>query len=160
MAFSAFTLKRLRRDSRGTSVLELALILPVLGLMLTGMIDLTRVIISRLDLEQAAQRTTDFAFARLPTSNDTTYLVNEAASAAGVPAANVTAQLFTECNGVQQVNFTDLCPSGEITARFVSIEIEEDVAMVFDWQALSGVFGSTVLPSSVTVQGDSIVRIQ
>jgi len=151
--------RRICRESRGTAVIELALILPVVLLLFTGMIDITRVILAKIDMEQAAQRTTDFALAKLPDSSDAQYLLDEAVAATGVDDADVTAELLLECNGTS-TDFATGCAAGQVSARFASISIDKEVEMLFDWHALSALFDSDVLPSSITVTGDSVVRFQ
>lgn len=153
-------LGRLRGDIRGTGIMELGLALPILMLLLVGAADISRLVATRIDLEQAAQRTTDFALAKRPNGTSGTYLRTEAAAAAGVPADNVTVDIFLECDGVRQDDFNTICASGESRARFVSISIADNVETMFDWGALSGVIGSDLLPSTVTVTGDSLVRFQ
>ena len=49
--------KLLRRDERGASVVELALVAPVFAALLLGMVDLSGAYSARLELEQAAQQT-------------------------------------------------------------------------------------------------------
>lgn len=152
--------RQICRETRGSAVIELSFILPIILLMFAGMIDLTRVAIARLDMEQAAQRTTDFALAKLPRDASATYLQTEAASAAGVATSAVTAEFFLECNGARQSEFTGSCASGQVTGRFASVSIRRDVTMLFDWHSLSTMFNSDILPSSVRVTGDSVVRFQ
>ena len=47
---------RLARDDRGASIVELALVVPIMGSLLIGMVDLSRAYSHKLKLEQAAQR--------------------------------------------------------------------------------------------------------
>jgi Flp pilus assembly protein TadG len=152
--------RRICSETRASAVIELSFILPIILLMFAGMIDLTRVAIARIDMEQAAQRATDFALAKLPTSASATYLQTEAAAAAGVEASAVTAEFFLECNGTRQGTFTAACPTGQVSGRFASVSIRRTVTMLFDWHSLSTMFNSDVLPSAVTVTGDSVVRFQ
>jgi len=156
----ARSFRRLIKDRKGLGTIELALVLPGLLLMLLGMTDMSRFISARIDVEQAAQRTTDYALAKRPSSDNATYLRNEAASAAGVSTNNVTAQIFLECDGVRQSNLNDTCPSGHTPERFVSISINRQVQTLFDWQALASVFGANVMASNITVTGNSLVRFQ
>jgi Flp pilus assembly protein TadG len=151
---------RLLRDNAGTGVMELALALPVLLLLLLGTIDTSRMIADKLDMEQAAQRTTDYALAKRPDSSNGTYLQNEAASAAGVPTSDVTVDIWLECDGVRQTDFSTACAAGQQQARYASVTIDKPVATLFNWSSLASFFGSKVLPASVTVQGDSVVRFQ
>ena len=147
-------------DARGMSAVELALVLPVLVMLLTGSIDVARGFAAKLDLEQAAQRTTDYALARKPASSDATYLKKEAAAAADVPESQVTAEIFLECDGVRQANFAATCPAGDYPARLVSVRIETTHNFSFDYGALTSLFGFRLLPASVTLSGDSTVRFQ
>jgi Flp pilus assembly protein TadG len=147
-------------DSSGVGLIELAFILPILLLLILGTIDLSRFVAARLDLEQAAQRTTDYALALRPTNANGTYLKNEAVAASGVPAANVTVDIFLECDGVRQSSFNNTCASGETRARYVSVSIVEQVQPIFDWASLSNFLGFSGFSSEITVTGDSLVRFQ
>lgn len=160
MSKTSNPIRGLFADNGGASLIELALVAPVLVVLFAGMVDISRVVAARLDLEQAAQRTTDLALAKRPTSDDGTYLKNEAASAAGVPATDATVEIFLECNGAKQAAFSGDCPAGQTRARFASVSIDRTVPMMFDWGAMSRMAGSNILPSSITVTGDSVVRFQ
>ncbi|TNE33186.1 MAG: hypothetical protein EP350_04735 [Alphaproteobacteria bacterium] len=152
--------RKLATDSAGFGAMELGLALPFLLLMCLGMIDASNLISTKIDYEQAAQRTTDFALAKRPTNSSTTYLVNEAVNASGLGADDITVELFLECDGVKQSNFNSVCEDGEASGRFVSVEISKDVATRFDWSALSRLIGYKAFNGTVTVTGDSLVRFQ
>jgi Flp pilus assembly protein TadG len=49
-------LPSLRADARGAAIIELALVAPILGLMVIGIVDLSNAFSKKLTLEQAAQR--------------------------------------------------------------------------------------------------------
>ena len=82
------------------------------------------------------------------------------ASAAGVPASDVTVDIFLECDGTRMTSFNDTCSAGQDRARFVNVQIDRDVDAVFNWSALSSMFGTSMLSSNITVRGDSLVRFQ
>ncbi|MBT0667134.1 pilus assembly protein [Novosphingobium profundi] len=147
-------------DRRGASIVELALVMPVLLLVLAGMVEVSRFVVARIDVEMAAQRTTDFVLAKRPQSADTTYIRTEAAKAAKVDASRVTAELFLECDGVRQSDFDGYCATTEESARYVHVAIAKSVELQFDWAALGALFGSRVIGSTITVEGDSLERIQ
>lgn len=154
-------IQRLFRDQSGVGFVELALAAPLLALMFLGMIDMSRVIATRVDLEQAAQRTTDLALGKRPPNGSTTYLVNEAVAASGVPASDVTVTLTCECDGVVQNKFTDICSPGQITKRFASVSIKKQVSTGFNWRIVGAMFtGGTATYTPITVVGDSLVRLQ
>lgn len=153
-------LRLLRQDSQGFGAMELALSLPFLMLLSLGMIDASTLIAAKIDYEQAAQRTTDYALAKRPQSSDGTYLVTIAKSAAGVEASNVTVKIALECDGTVQTDFNATCGSGEIPARFVGVRIQRNIATKFDWAAMARLLGVKGFDSTVTVVGDSRVRFQ
>ena len=154
------SLRSVCRDRTGTGAMELALALPILMLLLAGMIDMSRVISARIDMEQAAIRATDYALAIRPTSSNSTYIRDEAASAANVPTSDVTVQIFLECDGVRQSDFNTICSSGQDQARLVSVDIDRTVDSVFDWTSLARLVGGNVGQANITVTGSSVVRFQ
>ena len=160
LARIAHPMRKLASDKAGFGAMELGLALPFLLLLCLGMIDASNLISTKIDYEQAAQRTTDFALAKRPTNSSTTYLTAEAVRASGLEASKVKVELFLECDGVKQANFNSVCPSGEVSGRFVSVTITNNVATKFDWSALSRLIGYKAFDSTVTVTGDSEVRFQ
>ncbi len=153
-------LTSLAADERGTSYIELALIMPFLLLLLLGSVDMSRMISTRMDLEQAAQRTTDFALSSRPNGSDTSYLVAEAVAASGLSAQHVTVQLFLECNGERMSDFNAGCPGGNVRSRYVTVSIQDEVEPMFDWSNLGGLLGTSAFDSTFTITGDSTVRFQ
>jgi hypothetical protein len=147
-------------DERGVSAVELGVSLPILLMLTVGAVDVSNLISARLDLEQAAQRTTDLALASRPRSSDGAYLVAEAAAASGQPAGNVTVDIFLECDGERQDDFAAACDDGELRARFASVSISRDYEPMFDYRALSNLFGRRMIASSIRITGDSVVRFQ
>ncbi|MCJ2178501.1 TadE/TadG family type IV pilus assembly protein [Novosphingobium album (ex Hu et al. 2023)] len=147
-------------DGKGAAVIELAIVLPVLLFLVAGIIDVSRYICAKIDVEQAAQRTTAFALAKRPTGSSAAYLVPEAVAAAGVPSNNVTAQLFLECDGVRQSKYATPCNVGQSTARFVSVSIKRQVQLLFNWTALGRMLSAPAMASTITVTGSSLMRIQ
>lgn len=99
----------LARDERGASIVELALLAPVLGTLILGMIDLGQGFSARHDLQRAANRAIELAQTRrVSRSSDDTevsyqFVVNEAATAAGVATSAVTLTRWRECDRVVQL---------------------------------------------------------
>jgi len=161
MACNPFRLIRLlRRDDRGVALVELALSLPLLMLLCLGMIDVSRLVAAKIDLEQAAQQTTDYVLAKRPTDGKTARFVTEAASASGVASSGVTVQLYLECDGVLQGAVTGICATDQTTARYAYISIAKNVATEFNWTGFATMFDGKTHPSTVKVVGDSTVRYQ
>ena len=148
------------RNERGVSAVELGISLPILLMLTVGAVDVSNLISARLDLEQAAQRTTDLALASRPRTSNGDYLVAEAAAASGQPARNVSVDIFLECDGVRQPDFAAACPDDELRARFASVSIRRDYRPMFDYSKLAALFGRRMLSSSIRISGDSVVRFQ
>jgi hypothetical protein len=153
-------LRALAADERGLSVIELAIALPILLMLLLGAMDVSQMITAKLNMEQAAQRTTDFALSARPQNSDTAYLIAEAMRASGQPEENVDAAIYLECGGVREVDFYTDCPIGQSRARYVRIAIRQDVRPMVDWSSLGALIGYHGLSRSITVAGDSVVRFQ
>lgn len=114
-------LSRLRNDTAGAAVLELAIASPFLILALVGLVDLGRGFAERATLHSAVARTIEVAQAR---SNMSDYdaLVDEGASASGLPKENVLLAKWLECSGTKK-DFDGTCGANEETARFIELKI-------------------------------------
>jgi Flp pilus assembly protein TadG len=152
-------LRRLRRENDGASLIELGLALPLLMLLLLGMIDISRLVANTIDVEQSAQRITDYALAVRPPSNSTTYLQNEATRFIDANTDRATIRIFLECDGVAQ-SFNTVCADGADTARMVGVRVQRQMDYLFDWGYFAAYFGANGMGSTATVNGDSIVRFQ
>lgn len=111
------------RDQRGTSVVELALIAPMLAAVTMGIIDLSTGFSRRMEITEAVNRTVEKIAARnfqIPsnaTGPDFTYIKADAAEAGGVPVSAVTVSRWLECNGVEQNDFNGTCPADDSRAE-------------------------------------------
>src|SRR5260221_6607940 len=90
-------LQSLRRDQRGNSFIEFALIAPVLAAMLVGVVDISRAVSTKLQLEQAAQRAIELAQRTTYATTLNSSLQSEATSAAGT-GSSATVTAWMECN--------------------------------------------------------------
>ncbi len=159
-------LTRLRHDARGTAITELAIVAPILGTMLVGMTDLARGYSTKLQLEQAGQRSIEKI---MQTSFDTTAtaaIKTEAANTADVPESAVTVTYWRECrNGsgpwVRQTGasmddaYNGVCASGENYARYISVSISKVYTPMFAMKFLGANANGTY-----TILGKSGVRVQ
>ena len=139
------------RDARGVSTVELALIIPILMVVLAGSVDVARLISAKLRLQQAAERTAEMASAGKVGSTAFTSLQAEAATAANVPATQVTVTYWLECDGTKQTSFDGTCSSGQQVARFASISIASSYTPSFSWLLQGG---------SIALTGRASVRVQ
>jgi Flp pilus assembly protein TadG len=157
-------LSRLRSDSRGASMVEFALVLPVLGFFLLGTIDVTRAVIAKFTLEQAAQRTIEQV--SLGNRNRATYqfLQAQAAANAGIPVGQVVVTEWLECRNSTTgarttLLFTETCPSGTTSARFVEIAMWQRYMPSFTYPGGRRLAGLQA-DGSIRVEADAGVRVQ
>lgn len=146
---------RLWRDERGTSLIEMTFILPMLVMLGVGATDLAMCYARQLAVQQAASRTMEFAIAAGNKANFSATLKAEGATAANVAAANVTIDTWLECDGVRQTDVNGSCASAS-PARFASITITDTYSWMFEQLVPSW----NNAPYSVPLRGYAVVRIQ
>ena len=142
--------QELAREERGTSMIEFAMVAPFLGLLTLGIADFSRGFAERLALEGAAHRAVERAGVG-SSQSDYSFLRQEAATAAGVPLANVTFQNWLECGGTRMPNYDDPCGNNVQQARYILVKVEKDFKL------------SVTLPGQPQIMrlyGDAAVRVQ
>ena len=129
--------QRLRRDQRGASIVEIALLLPVMSTLIIGVADITRAYSQKLILEQAAYRAIEKVQQYQATESTYDTLKNEvvaAAASAGftdVTASNVAIDYWLECGGVRQSNYDSTCASLPLTARYITVDVTHTFTPMF-----------------------------
>lgn len=124
-------LRQLSEDERGTSVIEMGIVLPVLVTLVLGMSDVSRAYSHKLQLEQAAFRSIEKVQQYQTTSSTFSTLQTEAATAAGVPASNVTVKYWLECNGSESTTYETNCSSGQTYGRWIQVIIKKPYTPLF-----------------------------
>ncbi|TMJ15821.1 MAG: hypothetical protein E6G94_05880 [Alphaproteobacteria bacterium] len=130
MRLSLPRLRRLADDESGTSVIEFALMLPVLSLLVAGVIDLSEGLADRFALQQAVNRGLEIVQSKpLSTGADRktisyTFAKTEAERAA--PGSVVTIETWLECNGAVQGDFYGTCPDHQDTARYLRLRARKN----------------------------------
>lgn len=124
-------LKDILSNQQGTSVVELAIVAPVLAGLLVGMVDISNAYSTKLNAEQAAQSAIEKVFQKSADTTVTNTLVTEAARLASVDQSNVTTDEWVECDGTRQDNYTDSCTAGEDEARYLSVSVRATYTPMF-----------------------------
>jgi Flp pilus assembly protein TadG len=124
-------------DERGASVIEMAMVTPLLGGLLVGMVDISRAYSAKLQLEQSAYRAIEKVQGYQTTESTYSTLKTEAASAARnagfttVLDTDVVLDFWLECNGARQSVYDSVCPGGQTTARWVTVDIPAKFTPMF-----------------------------
>lgn len=153
----------LARDERGTSIIELALILPLLATLVVGIIDISSAFSAKLYLEQAAQRSIEKAVNGEKETAFFQTLNSEAMAAAGVTQSAVTVKYWLECNGVSQntspatmeADYGKKCPDNVPYSRYVNVRIQKIYAPIFKTMMKGNNADGTF-----TLVGEAGVRVQ
>ncbi len=123
--------RRLFRDERGVSVIEMGIVAPVLALFVVGIADLSQALSQQFTYQQAVNRSLELAMAN-PIQGDPaddqidySFLVEEAAAAADIDEDRVALDRWLQCDGARQADFTGSCATGQETARYISLSIDE-----------------------------------
>ena len=123
----------LARDERGTSIIEMAFVVPVFATLLLGVVDVSRAYSEQLQLEQAAYRAVEKVQQYQSSNSTVDTLKTEAATAAGITATtsnpNITYTLY--CDGVAQTNYNTTCGSGVTYIRQVNVKLTKTFTPLF-----------------------------
>ena len=141
--------RRLRRCESGSSLLEFALVLPVILLLLIGLIDLGRAAYFGVLTSNAARAGAQYGAQSLYTINDTTGMSNAAvADAPGIGLTAVPSKLCTINGG----GLTTCPTSGSVQNVVYYVKVHT-----------TGTFSSLIrypgIPSPITIGGDSVMRV-
>lgn len=155
--------RELLDDTKGASLIEIALIAPIFAAFVVGMTDLSRGYMMKLQLEQAGQRAIEKAMQGKKLLSLYQTLKAEAATAASVPQANVTVKYWLECNGVSQnsnastmdADFEKVCPPSQTYARYVTVVVSKTYTPMFAKK-----FRGANANGTFTVTGKSGIRVQ
>ena len=156
------SITRLAQDDRGASIIELALVAPILASLLIGMVDLSRAYSHKLLLEQATQRSIEKVQQYQASSSTPDLLKAEtvaAAQAAGFASttnADVTVDFWLECNGVRAADYNSVCPDGQNYGRWVSVDLRGTFSPMFR----SRLWPGANTDGTFTLHGQSGMRTQ
>ena len=160
-------LLKLARDDRGTSIIELGLLAPILATLVIGMTDISMAFSEKLKLEQVAQRAIEKAMQGMQ-GDDSTDIFNtlkaEAAAAAGVSESAVTVRYWLECNSVSQntsastmqADYEKVCAnSSQVYSRHLNVSIQKNFTPTFSVRWLGSNSDGTF-----TLSGEAGMRVQ
>lgn len=156
-------LSHLIRDERGTSIIEMALVAPILATLVIGMSDLSRGYAAKLQLEQAAQRSIEKAMNGKKETDLFETLQAEAMDAADVEEDAVEVRFWLECDGESQnddpstmvEDYEQECADGAAYARYVNVRIEKTFSPMFGTKWLGANPDGTF-----TLVGEAGIRVQ
>ena len=146
-------LRTLARDNRGTAVVELAVVAPMIALLTVGIVDMSNGFSRKLKIEQAAQRSIEKIMNTSASDTIENTLAAEAADQADVPLANVTVTYRLECDSAP----TDAaeCAEDQVTSQWITVTVVDQYEPLFS-RHFAGINGDGTYHLSATAG----VRIQ
>ena len=153
MRLIAPRLRTMSRDERGTSVLELALVLPVISMLSLAAIDFAMAFGMKLQVQQYAQAGADFVVASGATPPTPEAVKAEVVAISGLNASEVTVTRFTECNAVKVALF-GLCP-GLLDVKTNYMQI----STVDTYEPMLNIDGIADFMTTSQMTGRTIVRL-
>jgi Flp pilus assembly protein TadG len=140
----------------------MAMVTPLLGSLLIGMVDISRAYSAKLMLEQSAYRAIEKVQGYQTTDSTYNTLKSEAVSAAqaagftNVSASDVTIDYWLECDGTRQADYTTSCTTGQTYARWVTIDIAASFTPMFSSRRWPGANAN----GTFTLHGKAGLRTQ
>jgi Flp pilus assembly protein TadG len=153
-------------DDRGSSVVELALLAPILTGVLFAVVDLGKGYNEKLVIEQVAQRAIEKAMQGVQADPQTgifATLKSEAATEAGIDESAVVVKYWLECAGVSQFttfakmdeDYKKVCGAGVQYSRFLEISLRKAYTPTFNMPWLN-----TNAQGKVIVKARAGLRVQ
>lgn len=139
---------KLIRSERGNAVVEMGFIIPILTVLLTGTVEIARAYSTKLQIEQAAQRSIEWVQVSDFKVEDIDTLKTDAAEAADVATTAVTVDAWVECDGARQATYSDTCDAAMIMTRYVTVEIDKTYTPFFQTEYFPGADASGNVPLS------------
>jgi Flp pilus assembly protein TadG len=151
MRIDAATRARVKRSELGSSIVELAFILPVLSLVLLGIIDFGRFFYTSVEVTNAAHAGAQFGARTIQMANNTTGMqqaaLNDAPDTAGMTA---TASYSCTCPNAGVVSCTTAsCGASGAPVVTVTVTTQTTVSTLFPWPGI---------PSPITINGSASIR--
>lgn len=141
-------------DVRGSALMEMSFVAPVLVTLSFGTADIGFGFIQQLKVQQAAARAIELATASGLNDSLSTTIQAEAATAAGVPQSQVAVDMWLECDGVRQSDFNGICSTSS-PARYASVTISDSYTTMF-----APLFSQNAGSTSIPLRGFAAVRVQ
>ncbi|MCF8473447.1 MAG: pilus assembly protein [Emcibacter sp.] len=125
-------LKKLILSTQGTSLVELALLMPVALLLIVGSLDMGAMFVRKMDLSNAAKSGVQYALVRKPMQGDLTNItaaVHNTLAGSMTDSTLVNVELYCMCHEVRQFCTVD-CTDENVSA-FVNVTIKENYQTPF-----------------------------
>lgn len=144
-------IERMRTRTKGTALVEFALVAPLLLLVLAGVLDYGMALRTASSVASAARAGAQYGSMSPGNAADTAGIRNAALNAApGVSGLNISSARSCQCSGGGAVDCTASCSTGRMLV-YVQVTAQTTVSTIFNYGAL-GFFGSTSSQANMRAQ--------
>jgi Flp pilus assembly protein TadG len=141
---------RLARSERGTSLVEFAIVLPVLCFLLIGMIDFGRAMYFGIVASNAARAGAQYGAQYLWTVNDSAGITSAVAQDAPNMAWTVTTQAACSINGSAIVPCPNMGTAQPNTVYYVKVHVSGSFPLLVNYPGL---------PASIPINAENVTRV-
>jgi Flp pilus assembly protein TadG len=123
---------RLKRDTRGSMVIETAIIVPVLALVSLGTFDVSRMFSRQNELQQAVAEAAQIALASKPdnsTKRDAIKAIIRTSTGLGAHQVTITNEY--RCGSTATVSSTNNCGTSDVVTTYLKIVVTDSFAPVW-----------------------------
>jgi len=120
------------RSTRGSSIVELAMVAPVMLILIVGSLDMGSMFVRKMEIANAAKAGVQYALVRKPVQGDVSHItaaVKDSLGPSMTPSTSVNVELYCLCHGVKQI-CTDPCTDAK-TSAFVNVTVSENFTTPF-----------------------------
>jgi Flp pilus assembly pilin Flp len=155
----------LLRDERGVSVIEFGFLVPILGFMLLGMVDLANGYTRKMAVENAVSRAME-KVAVLTVQDDYTFLKAEIANALpSVTASTITVEAYAMCDTTKMPTFKSECglradQTPEEISRYVRLRVDDRWTPMFNYGIAGYRLYETGTDGKVPLTVETQLRVQ
>lgn len=142
----------LARETRGTAVIETAVVATCLSILIMGTVDVARYGAAILNVQQGINRGLEMAMMGGPNTSTTT-IQSEVATQAGVSTSAVTVTQSQTCAGTT-ATFGSSCTSGQETRKFYTVRVQTTFTPTFALGALARSRGT-----SISIDRTGVIRV-
>lgn len=145
--------RAIRRDEAGSSLIELALLLPIFATILVGSVEVAQLAYASIEVTNAARAGAEYGAQTHDTAVDSTGMQN-VATAAGPNVGNMQATATTFCTCSDGVSITCANAGTSCSARI------NEYVQVNTSASVTSVFHIAGLPRTITLKGVAVQRVE
>jgi Flp pilus assembly protein TadG len=145
-------IKDLARETRGTAVIETAVVATCLSILVMGTVDVTRYGAAILNVQQGINRGLELAMMGGPNTSTTT-IQSEVSTQTGISTSNITVSQSQTCAGTT-ATFGSSCTSGQETRKFYTIAVTTTFTPTFALGVIARRLGT-----SISISRTGVIRV-